>query len=218
MKRFAILSFALVVLSACHSDNLGLSDSLKLNETNCVSGDCENGYGRYNDKYGVYEGEWLDGKYNGNGLLLFSEGDIYKGEFKDGEFCGEGEYKSITNNWHYKGNWKKGKFSGKGIYVCPAGNTYNGDYLNDLRNGYGAFVYKIGSSITKAIAGDKYFGEWKEDDYYGWGILVHKDGSSECGIWEDGIHLKQKKSFQSVINYLNTKYSVNLSKKEIMPM
>ena len=34
----------------------------------------------------MYEGDWLDGKYNGRGKLITSDGKTYSGIFKDGKF------------------------------------------------------------------------------------------------------------------------------------
>ena len=54
----------------------------------CISGDCENGYGT--SSYGngdKYTGEWKNNMMNGRGTYTFGEGawkvDIYVGEYKN---------------------------------------------------------------------------------------------------------------------------------------
>lgn len=38
----------------------------------------------------IHEGEWENGKLNGYGRIIFSNGDIYEGQFKDHKFHGYG--------------------------------------------------------------------------------------------------------------------------------
>jgi len=55
-------------------------------QTGCISGNCQNGYGTYITPNGdKYVGEWKDGKQNGQGKLDFISGNKYVGEWKDGE-------------------------------------------------------------------------------------------------------------------------------------
>jgi hypothetical protein len=39
-----------------------------------------------------YEGEWVDGKINGQGTLWYADGDQYQGEWRDGKMHGRGTY------------------------------------------------------------------------------------------------------------------------------
>ena len=39
-----------------------------------------------------YEGEWKDGKRNGNGAYTFADGKKYVGEFKDNKRHGQGTF------------------------------------------------------------------------------------------------------------------------------
>ena len=56
-----------------------------------------------------YEGEWVDGKINGQGTLWYADGDQYQGE------------------------WRDGKMHGRGLYTFPNGNKYDGDWQNDVK-------------------------------------------------------------------------------------
>jgi hypothetical protein len=50
----------------------------------CISGDCENGYGKFiTDSDIIYKGEWKDGNCHGLGTMSFPSGSKYVGEFKD---------------------------------------------------------------------------------------------------------------------------------------
>ena len=71
----------------------------------CISGDCENGYGTYTYDLGnwksrqggsihsmvsQYVGQWKDGKYHGQGTYYYPDGRIYKkGLFEDDKFISE---------------------------------------------------------------------------------------------------------------------------------
>ena len=50
----------------------------------CISGDCENGYGTYIFGEGPnegekYIGEWMDGEKNGQGTLTLPDGEKHEG-------------------------------------------------------------------------------------------------------------------------------------------
>ena len=112
--------------------------------------------------YYSYDGEWKDGKMNGEGYYLFSDGKSYKGyfknnncegngsaeypigssyngEWKNGKFHGDGEL-SYAGGTAYKGGWKNGKRDGKGILTLPCGLSYEGDFRNGVPHGRGKMV------------------------------------------------------------------------------
>lgn len=49
-----------------------------------------------------FEGEWRDGKKNGQGVMYFNNGDSYEGEWKDGHKNGRGIYR-FSNGDIYEG-------------------------------------------------------------------------------------------------------------------
>ena len=78
MKKSIVVLFAVSLF-------IGSSENLKAG-VNCVSGNCENGFGTY-----VYE-----------------DGYKYKGQWKDGKFYGSGtRYYDKSGKIYYKGQWKE---------------------------------------------------------------------------------------------------------------
>lgn len=71
-------------------------------QAGCLSGDCINGKGKAiyyetnNNSY-TYEGNFVNGKWEGDGLLIIPDNATYKGTFKNGEVTGKGEitYKGV---------------------------------------------------------------------------------------------------------------------------
>ena len=105
-----------------------------------------------------YEGEFKDGKYNGNGKLYYNEktrqqirdgGRVewrnkiqYEGEFKNCEFHGNGkEFYPNSKQIKYEGEYEDGYQTGKGKYYNIHGKE--GVFLND-----GRFVSKNNTNNT----------------------------------------------------------------------
>ena len=55
-----------------------------------------------------YEGEWKNGRYHGNGLLVFADGSSYNGEFLDGVAHGNGEETGADGTTR-QGLWEMGR-------------------------------------------------------------------------------------------------------------
>jgi hypothetical protein len=70
--------------------------------TGCVSGNCNDGYGKMVMENGnAYEGNWKNGKFHGHGTLEKYDGAIIKGNWFEGEFAAGGQtsdVSSIANN------------------------------------------------------------------------------------------------------------------------
>ena len=74
--------------------------------------DEKNGKGKFTSEGGIYEGDFVNGKYNGQGKLLFAnEGQMYIGSFKDNLMHGQGQM-VMPDNSRFRGEWKEGKMSG----------------------------------------------------------------------------------------------------------
>ncbi|HEX5169990.1 MAG TPA: caspase family protein, partial [Cyclobacteriaceae bacterium] len=76
---------------------------------NCVSGDCDNGFGiyKYGEK-GTYIGEFKESYREGYGTYYFPTGDKYVGMWKRGNFDGQGTYTYASGTVN-SGLWKEHK-------------------------------------------------------------------------------------------------------------
>ena len=147
----------------------------------------------YGDGNLKYEGDRVDGKYEGIGTYYYNEGgNRYEGEWKKGLKHGKGilYYKHETQEKKYDGYFVKGKFEGKGIYYWNDGSYYIGDFVNGLKHGYGAYYKKDGTlkyeggfindkfegnGIYYCNSGNYYIGYFKNGSKYGKGTLYHKN-------------------------------------------
>ena len=87
------------VLKECYAHS-----GIKFNEMVVV--DCE------------YQGNFKQGKRDGNGTFTFVDGRKYKGDFVDGEFSGKGTFFE-TNGTVYEGDFLNGKLHGNCTVTFP---------------------------------------------------------------------------------------------------
>ena len=60
-------------------------------ETGCISGDCDDGYGTFTWKSGEkYEGYWYGGKRSGQGTNIYASGNVFSGGWKADQQHGQG--------------------------------------------------------------------------------------------------------------------------------
>ena len=77
---------------------------------------------RYTDG-STYEGEWLDDKRHGKGVMIYAEGNKYVGE------------------------WQNDMCHGQGKYYYRNGDVHEGDWKDDQANGFCKFTYSLGEYI-----------------------------------------------------------------------
>ncbi len=142
-------------------------------KTGCISGNCENGKGKYvysNSKYSLryYEGNFVNGLKDGHGLYYDDyNGTIqkkYVGDFKKDEYHGKGKLISLPGE--YEGEFYKGLKHGKGKYKSIVGWIFEGDFKFDEKY-YGTFKFKDNS---------KYIGQYVDDKRNGQGKYYDKNG------------------------------------------
>lgn len=100
------------------------------------------------DNKDVYEGQYVDGKRDGEGTYNYNNGDKYVGNFKEGKREGKGSY-SFKSGATYTGEFKDNKFNGQGTYIFPNGNKYTGEFADNTFNGEGTLVAADGTVIHK---------------------------------------------------------------------
>jgi hypothetical protein len=125
----------------------------------CVLGDCENGYGVFEETNGdIYSGEWKKGLKDGYGYLEVFKGGYYFGEFKNNNLEGFGYFVFPDGNVYF-GEMLENEKSGYGAYEYP-GNIgfYRGEFLNDKRHGIG--LYTDASNEKTRY----HMGEWFNDE------------------------------------------------------
>ena len=185
----------------------------------CISGNCEDGYGVYiNDDNDRYAGFFKNGMYNGTGTLVFYGGDVYTGDFVDDMFSGKGTYIWGKNGERYFGHFEGGNRQGIGTTFYDDGTSstdiWNDDEIydeevseaclnGDCKNGYGVAVFDDGSNyegywkngyfsgqgVFSDADGSRYEGEFLKGYYNGFGTLTSPDGTQKSGLWEKNRYI-----------------------------
>ncbi|XP_047322826.1 junctophilin-2-like [Impatiens glandulifera] len=136
-----------------------------------------NGSGVYNYfGKGRYEGDWIDGKYDGYGIESWARGSRYKGQYKQGLRHGFGFYRFFTGD-SYAGEWFNGQSNGIGIQTCSDGSCYVGQFKCGVKHGLGCYHFRNG---------DKYGGEYFGDKIHGFGVYHFANGHFYEGSWHEG--------------------------------
>jgi len=178
----------------------------------CLHGDCKNGFGMMAvetcnicgfHKDVLYEGEFKNEKFNGQGKLFYLNKMKYEGGFKDGKQSGQGTLtirytRKYVGEWRdgkengcgtefqscglqYDGEWREGKYHGKGTETLPDGSMYVGQFANGQFNGVGTY---------RSSDGSKYVGRWKDGRKNGYGVATLPDGTKFEGTWKNDQLLK----------------------------
>ena len=93
----------------------------------------------------LYEGNFINGKFEGNGKYYYEDGDYFSGEYKNGLRNGKGKEYYSNGNIKYEGDWINDKREGNGKYIWENGEYYIGQYKNGLKNGKGIMFYSNGN-------------------------------------------------------------------------
>jgi hypothetical protein len=117
-----------------------------------------NGKGVMLFKDGTFlSGDWKNGKLNGKGVNLNKEGDLYIGSFADGKKDGLGTY-FFSDKSLLVGSMKNDVIEGRSIYIPASGKTINDNiYVNGKKNGTG-YQYEIDSKTL-------YEGSWNDGNW-----------------------------------------------------
>lgn len=92
-------------------------------------------YVKINPYYHVYEGEFVNGAKNGQGLLAYfvtkDTSNVYRGNFKENEFFGKGDFHVIPNCVYSSDNWTDSQnfTSGKEVRDDTK-EVFTGAYVN----------------------------------------------------------------------------------------
>ncbi|XP_010477441.1 PREDICTED: uncharacterized protein LOC104756537 isoform X1 [Camelina sativa] len=125
---------------------------------------------------GRYEGDWVDGRYDGYGIESWARGSRYKGQYRQGLRHGYGVYKFYTGDC-YAGEWFNGQSHGFGVQSCADGSSYVGESRFGVKHGLGSYHFRNG---------DKYAGEYFGDKIHGFGVYRFANGHCYEGAWHEG--------------------------------
>lgn len=101
-----------------------------------------NGSGVYNYFVnGRYEGDWIDGRYDGYGIESWARGSRYKGQYRQGLRHGFGVYRFYTGD-SYAGEWCNGQSHGVGVQTCSDGSCYIGEFKCGVKHGLGRYHFR----------------------------------------------------------------------------
>jgi uncharacterized protein (TIGR02145 family) len=123
---------------------------------------------------GLYNGDFVNSEYSGQGKFEFTSGDFEEGLFKDGLFK-DGTVKiHYTDNSSYEGEMKNEKFDGQGTYTWANSNYYSGLWKDGKQNGQGKFVNTDGT-ISEGIFADNNLKN---------GEITKTNGEYFKGVWD----------------------------------
>ncbi|KAJ7555442.1 hypothetical protein O6H91_05G038000 [Diphasiastrum complanatum] len=125
---------------------------------------------------GKYEGDWVDGEFDGYGVETWEAGSRYRGQYKRGLRNGYGVYR-FHNGDEYSGEWANGQSHGCGVQRCGDGSKYIGLFRSGMKHGFGCYHFRNG---------DTYAGEYFEDKLQGYGVYQFARGHTYEGAWHDG--------------------------------
>ncbi|XP_057807492.1 uncharacterized protein LOC131022110 [Salvia miltiorrhiza] len=149
---------------------------------------------------GRYEGDWVDGKYDGYGVETWARGSRYRGQYRQGLRHGFGVYRFYTGDV-YAGEWSSGQSHGCGVHTCEDGSRYVGEFKWGVKHGLGHYHFRNGDRYAGEYFADKmhgfgvyyfanghrYEGAWHEGKRQGLGMYTFRSGETQSGHWQNGI-------------------------------
>jgi hypothetical protein len=73
----------------------------------------------FSGKY-IYEGDFINGVMEGDGIIKYSDGTYYEGQFRNDKYQGKGKI-VFKNGGSYEGDFNNNLIHGKGKYIYPGG-------------------------------------------------------------------------------------------------
>ncbi len=105
-----------------------------------------------------YLGEISKGKPNGQGKIVYINGNWYEGGFKAGIRSGNGTlYNASSKRW-YEGKFNNDKANGEGVIYYSNGDWYEGMFASDKFEGQGTYHF---------ADGEEWVGKWKKGEWIG---------------------------------------------------
>ncbi|MGN0706440.1 MAG: hypothetical protein ACI4JC_00355 [Faecalibacterium sp.] len=125
----------------------------------------------------LYAGNFVDGLYEGEGVLYQDGQKLYEGTFAGGLYSGSG--KLYENDLLvYDGSFSEGLYDGSGTLFQDGQCIYEGGFLSGERSGIGT-AYRSGELL--------YEGEFARDQYNGTGTAYRSGALYYKGGFRDGL-------------------------------
>ncbi|XP_047149709.1 phosphatidylinositol 4-phosphate 5-kinase 4-like isoform X1 [Vigna umbellata] len=154
----------------------------------------------YYSMSGRYEGDWVEGKYDGFGVETWARGSRYRGQYRQGLRHGFGVYRFYTGDV-YAGEWASGQSHGCGVHTCEDGSRYVGEFKWGVKHGLGHYHFRNGDTYAGEYFADKmhgygvysfanghcYEGSWHEGKRQGIGMYAFRNGETQSGHWQNGV-------------------------------
>lgn len=150
----------------------------------------------------TYQGEVLDSKPDGRGIIVTTKGAMIQGLFEKGAMKGAARIID-PNGTVYIGHIENRLKNGKGFYRESGGCTIDADWLNGVTNGFVVVRAPNGQTIFEGttIAGKRhgfgklrnliqkftYEGEFRDDMFNGEGIKIFDSGKVYRGNFRNGL-------------------------------
>ncbi len=125
----------------------------------------------------IYRGEFNNGKFHGEGILKWSNGDEYTGGFRNGMMHGTGTL-IWENGEKYTGEFRNGMMHGTGKLFLSGGDVYQGEFNKGDMSGKGRYTADDGST---------YEGEFAFGKFHGVGDYHMSNGDSYSGEFVKGL-------------------------------
>lgn len=158
----------------------------------------------------IYAGEFVQGKFEGQGVTFSNGKKVFEGSFINGYKSGKGiQYFYDSDTKDLEGEWKNDKFRNGTQYYKNGNIKFSGEF--DAEDDDVEFTDPHGNCIEYYDDGSKKFeGQWKYGLYHGNGTLYNEDGTLLKGIFSEGSLIK--KINQNDNNESPIKPSSNLKK------
>ncbi|EGR32466.1 MORN repeat protein [Ichthyophthirius multifiliis] len=143
----------------------------------------------------IYEGYFLDGFYDGEGVLLFPNGRKYSGSFKKHQFHGKGELLN-DDGVIFAGNWVNGSLQ-IGIIKYHDGSYYTGGLkYSFLKHGKGQFFNYDAFPL--------YDGKWVDDrpktgkiyNFWDYGVVLYEGEFENYAIQGQGDRVYKEGTYK----------------------
>uniref|UniRef100_A0A2S2NC87 MORN repeat-containing protein 3 n=1 Tax=Schizaphis graminum TaxID=13262 RepID=A0A2S2NC87_SCHGA len=91
--------------------------------------------GKWYEECGIYDGNFSTAGRRikcGYGTMQWNDGAVYQGQWRNNEYNGQGKYVEVNGNF-YDGQWRNGLKHGKGVYVfIDKGQFMEGVWINGV--------------------------------------------------------------------------------------